>query len=91
MNSNAKGKRGERELANKLKAYGYETIGLKGIYIECKRVQSLNMDNVLEKCDKEHKDPDIPVVMHRKNGKEWKVTMYLPDFMHMYDEWKLKN
>lgn len=54
MNSNQKGKKGERELAAILKSYGYEdsrrgqqycgsngdadVVGLPGIHIECKRV-----------------------------------------------------
>lgn len=58
MNSNQKGKKGERELAAILKSYGYEdsrrgqqycgsngdadVVGLPGIHIECKRVEKLN-------------------------------------------------
>ena len=30
------------------------------------------------------KDGEIPVVMHRKNGEKWKVTMTLDDFMKIY-------
>lgn len=56
MNSNQKGKKGERELAAILKSYGYEdsrrgqqycgsngdadVVGLPGIHIECKRVMN---------------------------------------------------
>ena len=58
MNSKAKGARGERELSNKLKEYGYDcrrgqqycgangdadVVGLSGIHIECKRVEKLNL------------------------------------------------
>lgn len=54
MNSNRKGKEGERELANLLKSHGYDcrrgqqfcgsngdadVVGLPGIHIECKRVE----------------------------------------------------
>ena len=53
-----KGKRGERELAGKLRDHGYDcrrgqqfcgisgdadVIGLPGIHIECKRVERLNL------------------------------------------------
>ena len=56
MNSNRKGKEGERELANQLKEYGYgcrrgqqfcgsngdaDVVGLPGVHIECKRVEQL--------------------------------------------------
>lgn len=105
MNSKQKGARGERELANKLKSYGYETIrgqqycglngdadvvGLPNVHIECKRVERLNIDEAMEQATKDAKDPDIPVVMHRKNNKQWLVTMELIDFMKMYEVWSNK-
>ena len=58
-NSRRKGADGERELAKKLKEYGYDTrrgqqysgangdadvVGLPGIHIECKRVERLNIN-----------------------------------------------
>ena len=64
MNSNQKGKKGERELAAILKSYGYEdsrrgqqycgsngdadVVGLPGIHIECKRVEKLNIYDAVE-------------------------------------------
>ena len=57
MNSNNKGKNGERELATILREYGYDSrrgqqycgsngdadvVGLPGVHIECKRVERLN-------------------------------------------------
>lgn len=64
MNSNRKGKEGERELANLLKdRYGYDcrrgqqfcgsngdadVVGLPGIHIECKRVEKLNIYEAVE-------------------------------------------
>lgn len=56
MNSRSKGARGERELAEKLREYGYTTrrgqqysgangdadvVGVEGLHIECKRVEKL--------------------------------------------------
>lgn len=58
-----KGKRGERELANLLKDYGYDcrrgqqycgsngdadVVGLPGIHIECKRVERLNLEDAMQ-------------------------------------------
>ncbi len=58
-----KGKRGERELANILKDYGYDcrrgqqycgsngdadVVGLPGIHIECKRVERLNLYDAMK-------------------------------------------
>lgn len=99
MNSRNKGAAGERELANILKEYGYETrrgqqycgangdadvVGLPGIHIECKRVEKLNLYDAMEQSKSDAKDNETPVVMHRKNRKEWLVTMELSDFMDMF-------
>lgn len=58
-----KGKRGERELSNLLKDYGYDcrrgqqycgtngdadVVGLPGIHIECKRVERLNLYDAIQ-------------------------------------------
>ncbi len=100
MNSNAKGKKGERELANKLREYGYKSrrgqqycgsngdadvIGLPGIHIECKRVEKLNIYDAVEQSKNDTKPDEIPVVMHRKNRKEWLVTMPLNEWMKLYE------
>lgn len=99
MNSRRKGKRGELELANELKKYGYEArrgqqysgangdpdvIGLPGIHIECKRVESLNIYKAYEQAVRDAGDSLTPVVMHRKNNKPWLVTCNLEDFLLLY-------
>jgi Holliday junction resolvase len=96
MNSRQKGARGERELAKVLKAYGYETrrgqqycgsngdadvVGIPGIHIECKRVEKLNIHDAMAQSVNDAKAGEIPVVMHRKNGTRWLITMSLEDFM----------
>ena len=102
INSRQKGARGERELSHKLNEYGYEcrrgqqysgsngdadVVGLPGIHIECKRVESLNVEKALQQSISDAREKEIPVVMHRKNGEQWKVTMTLDDWMQMYDKW----
>ena len=100
INSREKGANGERELANLLKLnYGFEcrrgqqycgangdadVVGLPGIHIECKRVERLNIDEALEQAIRDKKENEIPAVFHRKNHKNWKVTLKLEDFMTMY-------
>ena len=99
MNSRNKGKRGELEAAHLLKKYGYDArrsqqyaginndadvVGLPGIHIEVKRVEKLNIDEALEQSIRDAKDEEIPVVMHRKNRTEWKVTMLFDDWMMLY-------
>jgi len=100
VNSKQKGARGERELANKLKEYGFDcrrgqqycgasgdadVIGLPGIHIECKRVQRLNITDAMSQAIGDCKDK-IPVVMHRKNHEEWLVTMRLENWIEFYKE-----
>lgn len=102
MNSRRKGKAGELELAHFLTEHGWESrrgvqfkggpespdvIGLPGIHIECKRVERLDLDEAMEQSIRDSGE-DIPVVMHRKNRKEWKVTMRLEDWLKLYERWK---
>ena len=106
MNSNQKGKRGERELANKLKEYGYDcrrgqqycgangdadVIGLKGIHIECKRVEKLNVLKAMKQAGEDCKGNDFPTVFHRKDNEKWLVTMRLNDWIKLYREWEGNN
>lgn len=99
MNSRQKGAAGERELANLLKEYGYDTrrgqqysgingdadvVGIPGLHIECKRVEKLNLDAALEQSKRDAREGEMPVVIHRKNRQEWKVTLSLKDFIELY-------
>ena len=66
MNSRDKGARGERELANYLRSFGFDARrgqqysgangdadveGLPGIHIECKRVEKLDINSWLRQAD----------------------------------------
>ena len=100
MNSNRKGKEGERELANLLKdRYGYDcrrgqqfcgsngdadVVGLPDIHIECKRVEKLNIYEAVEQSINDAREGEIPTVMHRKNHKPWLVTLPFENFIEMY-------
>lgn len=99
MNSRSKGKRGELELAKELQKYGFETrrgqqycggngdadvVGVPGLHIECKRVERLNVENALRQAEQDSQEGRIPVVMHRANREEWKVTLRLGDFMEVW-------
>lgn len=103
MNSRQKGARAERELASKLREYGYtarrgqqfsgangdaDVVGLSGIHIECKRVERLNIEDAMSQSKRDARNGEIPVVMHRKNNCEWLVTIRLDDFMEIYREWE---
>ena len=101
INSRAKGAKGERELANKLKEYGYncrigqqfnglegeDVTGLDYIHIECKRVENLNIEKALQQSKRDAKENQLPAVFHRKNGEKWKVTMDFDDWMQLFNEY----
>ena len=92
---------GERELANKLKEYGYNTrrgqqynglegedvVGLDYIHIECKRVEKLNLENAMLQAKKDAEKGQFPAVFHRKNRQKWLVTMELDNWIELYNEY----
>lgn len=95
INSRQKGAAGERELSRKLKEYGFETrrgqqfcgangdadvVGVPGIHIECKRVESLNVSKAMQQAERDAPEGDAPMVFHRKNREPWYVTMRLEDW-----------
>ena len=100
INSKTKGKKGELELAHKLKEYGYDTtrsvqyngkdgqadvIGLPNIHIECKRQERLNIYDAITQAKRDAKNGDKPIVFHRKNRCNWLITMELNEFMELYE------
>ena len=101
INSKKKGATGERELANRLKEYGYncrrgqqynglegeDVVGLDYIHIECKRVERLDLGGAIYQARKDAKDNQLPAVFHRKNRSNWLVTMKLEDWIKLYDEY----
>lgn len=105
MNSKKKGTRGELQLANLLKEKGFsearrsqqycgmnsdaDVVGIDGIHIECKRVEKLNIDDAMEQAKRDCKE-NTPTVFHRKNNKEWLVTMRLDDWIELYKKGKNK-
>lgn len=101
MNSRQKGARAERELAHKLSEYGFEcrrgvqysglggedVVGLPFVHIEAKNVQKLNLRDAMAQSERDAKEDQTPVVMHKKDRKPWLVTLNLDDFMTMYKVW----
>ena len=105
IDSQRKGKRGELELAKKLREYGFDTrrgqqysglggddvIGLEGIHIECKRVERLNVYDAMEQAIKDAEWDELPAVFWRKNNKDWLVIMTLEDWIEIYKGWLESN
>ena len=99
--SQRKGADGERELVSVLKNSGYTQVergesqtygelpdiyGLKGIHIECKRVEKLNISSAMEQAitDAEWFKDGAPTVFHRRNRERWLVTMLYDDWIRLY-------
>lgn len=97
--SRDKGKRGEREVSNLLKEYGYEArrgqqfcgsngdadvVGVPGVHIEVKRVEAFKLWDALEQSESDAKENEIPTVWHRKNGKKWVVVLSAEDFLKIW-------
>jgi len=101
-----KGADGERELVEVLKGYGFLTerggsetfgtvpdiTGLKGIHIECKRVEHLSITEAMDQAlrDALRFRDGMPTVFHRRNRQPWMVTMLLSDWIRLYKR-GLKN
>ena len=99
-NSKQKGARGEREVASKLREYGYncrrgqqynglegdDVVGLPNIHIEVKRVEKLNIYDAIDQATRDAREGELPVVFHRKNNKKWLVSLPFEVFMEIYKE-----
>ena len=100
MNSRAKGKRGELEIAKILREHGFpdakrgqqfsglygdaDVVGVEGLHLEIKRVEALNIEKAMEQSIRDAREGEIPTVFHRKNGKPWLVTLGIEDFLELY-------
>ena len=100
INSKQKGNAGEREISKILREHGFkdarrsqqycgyngdaDVAGIPGLHIEVKRVEKLNLDKAYEQAMSDAKEGEKPVVMHRKNRQEWKVTLSLEDFIEIF-------
>lgn len=96
--SREKGKRGEREVANILRRHGYtnarrgqqfqgspdspDVIGIPGVHMEVKRVESFHLWDSLEQSVGDA-GSDIPVVAHRRNNSPWIAVLHLDDFIKL--------
>ena len=59
--------------------------GLPNLWLESKRVERLNVDAVMAK-SKEQCGTLCPVILHRKNGGEWLVTVRLADLIAVSEQ-----
>ena len=99
VNSIQKGKAGEREWAKFCRDHGFsevrrgqqynglegeDVVGLPGVHCEVKRVERLNIHNAMAQSINDARGGTTPIVAHRRNQKEWLVTMRAEDFLYYY-------
>lgn len=98
--SREKGKVGEREIAARLKAAGFDearrgvqyhggpgsadVVGLSNCHIEVKRTERFNLYGALEQAVKDAAGAKTPVVVHRQSRREWVAVLRLDDFLELY-------
>lgn len=91
INSRAKGKKGELELAQVLRKQGHlearrgqqycgldgnaDVIGVKGIHIECKRQERIADEMWMKQAEDDARKGEIPVVIYRRNHEKWKLLI----------------
>ena len=101
-----KGERGERLLRDKLREFGFDEVkrgsvfqgtsdlvGLSGIHPEVKFVEKLNIRKALKQAteEAEKREDGIPTVFSKTSREPWIVTMYLDDWIKLYEEWETHN
>lgn len=65
-----------------------DVIGLDYIHQEVKRVEKLNIYEAIDQAKNDSlKSKKIPIVAHRKNRKEWLITMTADDWFKLYNEY----
>lgn len=98
--SRDKGKRGEREVAAILRDHGFDArrgqqykggtdspdvVGLTGFHIEVKRTEQCRIYEYMEQAKAESRPSEIPLVVHRQNGKEWLAILSFDDLLEVIE------
>ncbi len=91
--SRDKGKVGEREAAAELRRMGFtdarrgvqyqggpdspDVVGIPFVHIEVKRTEQLSLYTALAQAQTEADPGDVPLLLHRRNGKRWLAIVEL--------------
>lgn len=71
-----------------------DVVGIPNLHIECKRVEKLNLDAAIKKVTEECPEGDVPIVVHRRNRKKWRVTVELdrlPELVELLSKLQTKR
>lgn len=63
-----------------------DIVGVKGLHIECKRQEQVRDEVFLQQAEHDRRAGDVPIVMYRRNGEEWKALTRLDVFLIIWDE-----
>ena len=70
-----------------------DVVGVPMLHLEVKNVEHLNLDKAMEQSESDaHAEflktgkPVVPVVVHKKNRTDWKITMMFKDFLDMFGD-----
>lgn len=70
-----------------------DVLGIPGLHLEVKNVEHLNLDKAMEQSERDATAEfqkkgrvAVPVVIHKKNRTDWKITMKLADFLDMFGD-----
>lgn len=101
-NSRNKGKVGELEVAELIRAAGFQARrgqqysgggdspdivhNIPGIHAEVKRTEALSLYDAMEQAIADAKPGNIPVVFHRRNQKEWVAILSAVQFLKLMYE-----
>lgn len=58
-------------------------LGESFIHVEVKRAEQLNIENALKQSEGDAGNDRIAVVMHRRNGEDWKITLRADTFIRL--------
>ena len=53
--------------------------GLDGVMVEVKRREAMNIHKVMKEAQATSTDAQLPIILHRKDGEEWLLTIRLED------------
>jgi len=100
--SKDKGKRGEREVVDLLKLYGFKARrgqqyaggpfspdivhNMKGFHIEVKRTEKLSLYKALDQAQADKAEHETPIVFHRPSQRDWVVIMPAWRFLGLMKE-----
>ena len=101
--SRNKGKRGELEVAELIREFGFEARrgqqfkggaesadvehNIPGVHVEVKRVEAFGLYQAMEQSRTDAGEDKTPTVFHRRSGEEWVTVLPARDFLQIMKEY----